>query len=162
MVGRRCGEGGRRRSEAATVAAGAAATAVAAQSERHSWAPGVTGRWRSQRVTLSGDRPRRGVGGSGGQREGRPNGVVVMAEAVRAADARNLLWPPLAVHTVPAIARGDRGSWGSWGLQQRSGNGGGEGGKPSRARRRSSWRARPRSIPTCFSCSVRLQGGISR
>ena len=41
--------------------------------------------------------------------------VVVMAEAVRAADARKLLWPPVAAHTVPAVARGDRGSWGSWG-----------------------------------------------
>ena len=56
-----------------------------------------------------------------------------------------------------AVARGDGGSWGTAAAQ---GKRGGEGGRPSRARRRSSWRARPRSRPPCLSCSVRLQGGV--
>ena len=43
-----------------------------------------------------------------------------------------------------------------------AGEAGGVGGRPSRARRRSSWRARQWSRPTCLSCSVRLQGGVAR
>ena len=58
-----------------------------------------------------------------------------------------------------AVARGDGGSWGTAAAQ---GKRGGEGGRPSRARRRSSWRARQWSRPTCLSCSVRLQGGVAR
>ena len=69
--------------------------------------------------------------------------------------------PSQLTRYLPSRA-GTGAAGGAGGLQQRRGNGGGEGGKPSRARRRSSWRARPRSRPTCFSCSVRLQGGIAR